>query len=334
VTQAELEAIAAPWVERTIAACDRALRDAKRQMGRGGVEAVIMVGGATRMPIVRRRVREFFGTEPYTALNPDEVVALGAAVQAGILSGAVKGALLLDVIPLSLGIETVGGAVAKIIFKNSTVPARATEMFSTSVDGQTSIKLHVLQGEREMAADCRSLGQFHLRSIPPMPAGIPQVEVEFLVDANGVLNVAAHERRSGRRASLQVVPNHGLTREEVEKIEADSVAHAREDMTRHRIVDLVANSKLDLKWIGERLERYAGKLNPEYAAELRSQISGLRTLVDRAERDWRGVDADAFYEAKNRFDRSSVRLQEVSIAESLREDLDRAQTGRPDMEGR
>src|SRR5262249_28107271 len=153
-----------------------------------------------------------------------------------------KGALLLDVIPLSLGIETVGGAAAKIIFKNSTVPARATELFSTSVDGQTSIKLQIVQGEREMAADCRSLGVFHLRGIPPMPAGIPQVEVEFLVDANGVLNVSAHERRSGRRAALQVVPNHGLTREEVERMEADSVAHAREDMTRHRIVDLIANS--------------------------------------------------------------------------------------------
>jgi molecular chaperone DnaK (HSP70) len=272
------------------------------------------------MPIVRRRVKEFFGLEPYTAINPDEVVALGAAVQAGILSGAVKGALLLDVIPLSLGVETVGGAVAKIVFKNSTVPARATEMFSTSVDGQTSIKLHVLQGEREMAADCRSLGTFHLRGIPPMPAGIPQLEVEFLVDANGVLNVAAQERRSGRRAALQVVPNHGLTREEVERMEGESVAHAREDMTRHRIVDLVANSKLDLKWIGERAERLKGKLEPGYAADLGSRIRDLQRIVEAAERDWRSVDADAFFAAKMELDRASVRLQEVSIAESLRQE--------------
>lgn len=322
VTRAEVEALAAAWVERTIAACERALRDAKRAMGGGAIDAVIMVGGATRMPIVQRRVREFFGIEPYRALDPDQVVALGAAVQAGVLSGAVRGALLLDVIPLSLGIETVGGAVAKIIFKNSTVPARATEMFSTSVDGQTSIKLHILQGEREMAADCRSLGTFHLRGIPPMPAGIPQVEVEFLVDTNGVLNVSAHERRSGRRASLQVVPNHGLTREEVERMEAESLAHAREDMTRHRIVDLVANSKLDLKWIGERLEKHGDKLDAAYAADLRSQIADLRALVERAEQDWRSVDADAFHAAKNRLDQASVRLQEVSIAESLREELE------------
>jgi molecular chaperone DnaK (HSP70) len=176
-----------------------------------------------------------------------------------------------------------------------------------------------------MAADCRSLGTFHLRGIPPMPAGIPQVKVEFLVDANGVLNVSARERRSGRRASLQVVPNHGLTREEVERIEAESVTHAREDMTRHRVVDLIANSRLDLKWIGERLERHAGKLDPAYAADLQSQVSDLRSLVERAERDWTSVDADAFYAAKNRLDRSSVRLQEVSIAESLREDLERVQ---------
>jgi molecular chaperone DnaK (HSP70) len=198
-------------------------------------------------------------------------------------------------------------------------------MFSTSVDGQTSIKLHVVQGEREMASDCRSLGTFHLRGIPPMPAGIPQVEVEFLVDANGVLNVSARERRSGRRASLQVVPNHGLTREEVERIEAESLTHAREDMTRHRVVDLIANSRLDLKWIGERLERHAGGLDPAYAADLQSQVSDLRSLVERAERDWTSVDADAFYAAKNRLDRLSVRLQEVSIAESLREDLERVQ---------
>jgi molecular chaperone DnaK (HSP70) len=315
ITRAELEAAVAPLVARTLDACARALRDAKLP----AVDAVILVGGATRMPIVRRRVGEFFGREPFTAIDPDKAVALGAAMQASILSGASRGALLLDVIPLSLGIETVGGAVAKLIFRNSTVPVRAKEMFSTSVDGQTSIKLNVLQGEREMAPDCRSLGEFHLRGLPPMPAGVPQLEVEFLVDASGVLNVQAHERRSGKRASLQVIPNHGLTREEVDRIEAESFTHAREDMTRHRIVDLIVNSKLDLKWIGERLQRFGPELDPPYRAELESKIAALRASVEAAELDWHAVNADAFHHAKESLDRASVRLQEVGIAASLRD---------------
>jgi molecular chaperone DnaK (HSP70) len=325
LTRAELEGLCAAWVERTMASCERALRDAAARLAgahgpaRQGLESVILVGGATRMPIVRRRVREFFGIEPYTAVDPDLTVALGAAVQAGIQAGTVRGALLLDVIPLSLGIETAGGAAAKVIFKNSTVPARATELFSTSVDGQTSIKVHVLQGEREMAVDCRSLGVFHLRGLPPMPAGIPQLEVEFLVDANGVLNVAAHERRSGRRAALQVVPNHGLTRDEVEQMESAALAHAREDMTRHRITDLVVNAKLDLKWIGERTAKYRDKLEPAYAADLEARIASLRAMVQGAERDWTSVTADALHRAKEDLDRASVRLQEIGIAESLKE---------------
>jgi molecular chaperone DnaK (HSP70) len=279
-----------------------------------------MVGGSTRIPLVRRRVGEFFGLEPYTAVDPDKVVALGAAVQASILSGRSKGALLLDVIPLSLGVETVGGAVAKLIMRNSTVPARATEMFSTSVDGQSSIRLSVYQGEREMASDCRKLGEFHLRGLPPMPAGIPQLEVQFLVDANGVLNVSAHERRSGKRAALQVVPNFGLSAEEVTRIERESFAHAREDMSRHRVVDLIVNSKLDLKWIGERFERFKTELDPAYRDDLAAKISLLRSLVEKAHADWKSVDANEFYKAKNDLDTASLRLQEVSIARSLQED--------------
>lgn len=318
VTRGELEAMIGPLVDRTIRACERAMADASRGLSGEALSAVVLVGGSTRIPFVRRRVAEFFGIEPYTALDPDQVVALGAAVQAAVLSGAQKGALLLDVIPLSLGVETVGGAVAKIMTRNSTVPARATEIFSTSVDGQTSIRLTIYQGEREMAADCRRLGEFHLGGLPPMPAGIPQVEVAFLVDANGVLNVSAHERRSGKRAALQVVPNHGLTQDEVDRIERESLIHAREDMTRHRVVDLIVNSKLDLKWIGERLDKYRGKLEPAYAAELDGLVASLRGFVSRAEADWRSVDAETFARAKEALDRGSVRLQEVGIAESLK----------------
>jgi molecular chaperone DnaK (HSP70) len=277
-----------------------------------------LVGGSTRVPLVRQEVARFFKVDPYTAIDPDLVVALGAAVQGGVLSGQAKGTLLLDVIPLSLGIETVGGAVAKLIVRNSPVPARATEMFSTSADNQTAIRLTVYQGEREMAADCRKLGEFRLRGLPPMPAGIPQVEVAFLVDANGVLTATALERRSGKRAMLQVVPNHGLTSEEVDRIERESIAHAREDMSRHRIVDLIANASLDLKWIGEGLARVGPALEPAYRVELERLADTLRDFVTRAKASWQSVDADAFHAAKDALDRASVRLQEVSIAESLK----------------
>ncbi len=325
LTRAELEALTVPLISRAVHACERALRDAARELGaadvdaaRRAIDAVVLVGGSTRMPLVRRRVAEFFGTEPYTALDPDQVVALGAAVQGSLLSGASKDALLLDVVPLSLGIETVGGAVAKLIIRNAPVPARATEMFSTSVDGQTSIKLAVYQGERELAADCRLLGEFHLRGLPPMPAGIPQVEVEFLVDANGVLRVNATERRSGRRAAIQVVPNHGLTRDEVDRMERESFAHAREDMNRHRVIDLIVNGRMDLKWIDDRLRKFGDKLEPSARAHLQSLIDSLRAQIELADRDWQSVSPDALHQAKDALDRASVRLQEISITESLR----------------
>ena len=196
-----------------------------------------MVGGSTRIPLVRSRVADLFGRALHTELNPDEVVALGAAVQADILSGNRRDTLLLDVSPLSLGIETMGGVMSKIIPRNSTVPASATESFTTYVEGQTNVKIHVLQGERELVEDCRSLAEFDLKNIPPMPAGLPRIEVKFLIDADGILNVSAMEKRTGKFQSVDIKPTYGLTDEQVETMILDSFEHAEEDIDARLVIE-------------------------------------------------------------------------------------------------
>ncbi len=316
LTRVELDACCAPLVARTIALCARALKDANTSVAE--IDRVVLVGGSTRLACVRLAVAKFFGSDGYTALDPDRVVALGAAVQAAIVGGARRDLLLLDVMPLSLGIETLGGAVAKLVMRNSPIPARAHENFSTSKDGSTSVRIHVVQGERELAADCRSLGVFDLRGIPPMPAGIPQIDVSFLVDQNAVLCVTARERRSGTEASIQIVPSYGLTRSEVERMERESVEHARADMTVHRVIDLRVHAELDLKWIGEALERVRAQLDASYTSELEAAMEAVRVGCNAAAINPRAVNADELHRAKEKLDRLSMHVQEVAIAQTLR----------------
>ncbi|HOA72767.1 MAG TPA: Hsp70 family protein [Phycisphaerae bacterium] len=312
ISRDEFEKMIEPWVEKTLNSCRQALRDAK--VRGSDIHQVVMVGGSTRIPYVRRRVQELFQRVPYTALNPDEVVALGAAVQAAVLAGLEKDALLLDVIPLSLGIETMGGAMGKLILRNTRIPCQATERFSTFVDGQTNVKINVLQGERELARDCRSLGEFELRGLPPMPAGIPKILVTFLIDENGILNVSAVEERSRKEASIQIVPTHGLTREEVRRMELESYAHAREDMTAHRLIDLRNQIAFDTAKAEQMLARVGDELDPAYRSEIEQAMRELRRLGESES------DPDVIHKALNDFDRKTIALAEKSIVNALRSD--------------
>ncbi|MFZ0761068.1 MAG: Fe-S protein assembly chaperone HscA [Candidatus Sulfotelmatobacter sp.] len=238
ITREQFEQLIQPIIDRTIGPCKQALKDAGLKPGQ--IDEVVLVGGSTRIPKVRALVKELFQREPHTDLNPDEVVALGAAVQANILGGgseATENMLLLDVTPLSLGIEVAGGVTDKIILRNSTIPASATQFYTTQVDGQANVAIHVLQGERELAKDCRSLARFDLKGIPAMAAGIARIEVKFLIDANGILHVSAREQRSGKESEIQVRPSYGLTDEQVETMILDSFDSAEEDFRQRQIIE-------------------------------------------------------------------------------------------------
>jgi Fe-S protein assembly chaperone HscA len=283
ITRADLESLVDPLVASTLGPCRRALADAGLEPDR--VDQVVLVGGSTRMPLVRRRVEELFGRTPHSRLNPDEVVALGAAVQAQILAGGITDMLLLDVTPLSLGIETLGGIVSVLIPRNTTIPTMAKEYFTTSVDGQTTIDMHVLQGERELAKDNRSLARFDLASVDPMPAGMPKIEVTFLIDANGILQVQARELRTGKAASIEVKPTYGLTESQVAQMVEDSFAYAEADVEARLLIETQTEADTVINHV-ERALRQAGPIaTAEERTTIEAALAALRTARAGTDRD-------------------------------------------------
>jgi len=273
-TRGALDALIHPVVDRTMAPLKQALADA--QLKPADMDEVVLVGGATRTPLIRRTVEEYFGRKPHIELNPDEVVALGAAVQANILDQGVKTMLLLDVTPLSLGIETYGGAVAKIIPRNSTIPASAQELYTTGVDNQTGIDIHVLQGERELARDCRSLARFTLR-VPPAPAGLPRIEVKFLIDANGILQVAAKDLRTGERHSLEVQPSYGINDSEIERMLEESIEYAEQDFAERQVIEARTESEAILSATAKAFAHpQAANLPADERAKIDATVAALR----------------------------------------------------------
>jgi Fe-S protein assembly chaperone HscA len=276
-TRGALEALIRPVVDRTLGPVKQALADA--QLKPTEMDEVVLVGGTTRMPLIRRNVQEYFDRKPHTELNPDEVVALGAAVQANILDQGVKNMLLLDVTPLSLGIETYGGAVAKIIPRNSTIPASAQELYTTGVDNQTGIDIHVLQGERELAKDCRSLARFTLK-VPPAPAGLPRIEVKFLIDASGILQVAAKDLRTGEQHSIEVQPSYGINDSEIERMLEESIEYAEQDFAERQVIEARTESETILTATMKALSHsQAAGLSSAERAQIDASVAALKESV-------------------------------------------------------
>jgi molecular chaperone DnaK len=309
LTRADLERLIEPLVARTLGPCRQALADAG--LTPAAIDQVVLVGGSTRVPLVRRRVQELFGTAPHSQLNPDEVVALGAAVQAQILAGGITDMLLLDVTPLSLGIETLGGIVSVLIARNTTIPTSAREMFTTSVDGQTVVDMHVVQGERELAKDCRSLARFELRGIDPMPAGMPKIEVTFLIDANGILQVQAREQRTGKAASIEVKPTYGLGEADVERMVEESFTYAEADVETRLLIETRNEADTVLTHV-DRALRQAGSL---LADDERQAINGAVAALRQARA---GEDRDAIRDRTTDLNRVTERLAEAMMDAALK----------------
>ncbi len=278
ITRSKLEELVGDLVNKTLEPCKEALKDAGLEVK--DIEEVILVGGMTRMPLVQAKVKEFFGKDPHLGVNPDEVVAMGAAVQAGVLQGDIKDILLLDVTPLTLGIETLGGVVTPLIERNTTIPTSKSQIFSTAADGQTSVEIHVVQGERPMASDNKSLGRFILDGIPPAPRGVPQIEVSFDLDANGILNVKATDKGTGKEQKITITASSGLTEEEVKKMKKEAEAHAEEDKKKKELIETKNQAETVIFTTEKLLKESGDKMKEEDKKELEEKLNELKKIKD------------------------------------------------------
>lgn len=299
LTRSKLEELCHDLVQKTLEPVKAALADAK--LSKGDIEEVVMVGGMTRMPMIQKAVEDFFGKKPNASVNPDEVVAIGAAVQAGVLQGEVKDVLLLDVTPLSLGIETLGGVMTKLIDRNTTIPTSKTQIFSTAADNQPSVEIHALQGEREMAGDNKTLGKFVLSGLPPAPRGVPQVEVKFDIDANGILNVSATDKASGKSQNITIQASTGLSKEEIERMKRDAEEHAEDDKKKRDAIEQKNLAETMIYTSEKMLKDEAEKISEEDKKKVEEKIEALKALKD-------GEDAEGIKKAA---DELSTVAQEV-----------------------
>jgi molecular chaperone DnaK len=290
ISRAKLEELIGDLANKTLEPVRKALADAGMQPS--DINEVVMVGGMTRMPLIQKKVEEFFGKKPNVTVNPDEVVALGAAVQAGVLQGDVKDVLLLDVTPLSFGLETLGGVATKLIERNTTIPTSKTQVFSTAADNQTSVEINVVQGEREMAADNKSLGRFVLSGIPPAPRGIPQVEVSFDIDANGILNVSAKDKATGKEQKITIQASTGLSQEEIEKMQKDAEEHAEEDKKKRELIEAKNNAETFMYSTEKTMSELGDKLPQELKDEMTGKLQAIKDVKD-------GEDAKVIQDAVN-----------------------------------
>jgi molecular chaperone DnaK len=283
LSRARFEQLVEDLIERTVEPCRKALTDAK--LAAAEIDEVILVGGMTRMPRVQETVKKLFGKEPHKGVNPDEVVAIGAAIQGGVLAGDVKDVLLLDVTPLSLGIETLGGVFTRLIDRNTTIPTKKSEIFSTAQDNQTSVEVHVLQGERDMAINNKTIGRFHLDGIPPAPRGMPQIEVTFDIDANGILNVSAKDKATGKEQSIRIEATSGLTEQDIDKMVKDAEAHAAEDKAAREKIDLRNKADQEIYQTEKQLGEFKDKMDPDDRARVEAAVERLKEAVKKENAD-------------------------------------------------